>query len=228
MRYAALTLAAALVLSLSACTRRPPDEQHVTGAEPTSSVDRDIAAQNRINSFLYVAVLPKVQGCWGRLQGKGDVTFKYTYRRSGTNWIWAQQEVESSTLPDDQRAVAQQCMQDAVRDTSFPMEATEMARGTPEMILHWAWPVPFPSDMTALGRMIDTGGGGKECPKSCVTCSCPFTPGAGVTCSCASSCSGYTPPCNVDANQKGCTMKLPACATGRLGGFGSVVIARAR
>jgi hypothetical protein len=211
-------LAATLMLVAWGCSRGP---------EPHPSVDADVAAQNRINGFMYVAVVPKLQSCWSRVQGKGEIVFKYTYRRSGTNWVWNRQEVESSTLQKDQEPSALQCMGEAARDSSFPMEAAEAARKGDEFVIHWTWPVPFPADVTALGRMIDTGGG-RECTKSCVSCNCKFTPGPGTSCSCDSSCSGYTPPCTLDADGKGCSMKFPACATGRMGGFGGVVIARAQ
>ena len=220
-------LAGALALLVTACDRLPANEQHVTESEPATSVEADIAAQNRINSVFYVALLPKVKSCWSGLSGKGDVTFKYVYRREGNNWMWQQQEIEESSLPQDQTAVALKCMQEAAQGSSFPMEASEAGRRSQEFVLHWTWPVPFPQDTTALGRMIDTGGGGEGCRKSCVDCSCPFVPGSGAVCSCKSTCSGYNPPCVLDGDKKGCTMKLPKCATGKLGGFGGGVIARA-
>jgi hypothetical protein len=220
-------VAGALVLLVSACDRLPADEQHVTESAPATSVEPDIAAQNRVNSVFYVALVPKIKSCWSRLTGKGDITFKYVYRRDGTNWVWQQQEIEESALPQDQNAIALQCMQEAAQGSSFPMDASEAARRSQEFVLHWTWPVPFPQDTTALGRMIDTGGGGESgCKKSCVDCPCPFVPGPGVVCSCKSTCSGYNPPCVLDTDKKGCSMKLPKCATGKLGGFGSVIIAR--
>jgi hypothetical protein len=220
-------LAGALILAAVGCGPKPPaDEVQVDEPEAATSVDREIATQNRINSVFYVALVPKLKSCWARIAGQGDVTFKYTYRKDGTRWVWQQQEVESSTLAAGQDAIALECMQDAARESAFPMEAAEAARGTAEFVLHWTWPVPFPQDVTALGRMIDTGGGGEGCKKSCVSCPCKFIPGAGVSCSCATSCSGFTPPCTLDPDGKGCRMKLPECATGRLGGFGTVVIAR--
>lgn len=219
-------LLGAVVLFLAGCDRMPSDDQHVTESDPATSVEREIADQNRINGVFYVALVPKIKSCWSRVAGKGDITFKYTYRREGTNWVWQQQEIEESTLPQDQNAIALQCMQEAAQGSSFPLEASEAARRSHEFVLHWTWPVPFPQDVTALGRMIDTGGGGEGCKKSCVDCPCKFVPGAGTVCSCNSTCSGYNPPCTLDDNKKGCSMKLPKCATGKLGGFGSVVIAR--
>ena len=217
------------LLLVAGCDRIPSDEQHVTASDAATSVEADVAAQNRINSVFYVALVPKIKSCWGRVGGKGDITFKYVYRRDATNWVWKQQEIEESTLPQDQNAIALQCMQEAAQGSSFPMEASESGRRSQEFVLHWTWPVPFPQDVTALGRMIDTGGGGETgCRKSCVDCSCPFVPGGGVVCSCKSTCSGYNPPCILDGDKKGCRMQLPKCATGKLGGFGGVIIARAQ
>jgi hypothetical protein len=226
MKRLQIILAATLVFLGCGRALRPGAEVHVKGPEPTTSVDADTAAQNRINSFFYAAVLPRLAPCWKRVEGTGEIDFKFTYRRVGTNWVWQQQEVATSTLPKGQEAIAFQCMQDAARDTSFPMEAAEAVRGSKELVLDWTWPVPFPPDVSALGRMIDTGkGGGRECTKSCVNCNCPFIPGTGTRCECASSCSGYTAPCALDADGKGCTMKLPECKSGRFGlGGGAVVI----
>jgi hypothetical protein len=220
-------LTATLMLSTWSCSRAPrADEIHVTGPEAATSVDRDVAAQNRINGFMYVAVVPKLQACWRRLQGKGDIVFKYTYHRSGTNWVWNKHEVESSTLQKDQEPVALQCMGEAARDTSFPMEAAEAMRKGDDLVIHWEWPVPFPSDVTTLGRMIGTGDRETCLLLLCVTCDCPFIPGSGVICTCKSSCSGYTRPCTEEANKKGCTMKLPECISGLMGGFRGGVIAQ--
>jgi hypothetical protein len=227
MKCANALLAGMVIVLLSGCGQTaPPGEVRVREEAPTS-VDRETATQNRINSVFYVALVQKLKDCWSGIGGKGDITFKYTYRADGTNWRWQQHEVESSTLTKDQDAIALKCMQDAARDSSFPMEAAEAAHRSPEFNLHWTWPVPFPQDVTALGRMIDTGrGGGEGCKKSCVDCDCPFKPGTGVVCSCAMTCSGYTSPCTVHSDAKGCNMQLPKCATGKLGGFGGVIIAR--
>ncbi len=225
---AAAGMMAVTLTSASACNRSEPppaDTIRFTPTDPAPSVDADTATQNRINAFMFVAVLPKVQACWNKLQGSGNVVFKYTYRRNGTNWVWNTHVVESSTIDKGQEPAALQCMTEAARGSAFPMEAAEAARRGDEMNIHWEWPVPFPGDVTTLARIISGGGGGKECSKSCVKCDCPFLPGKGVVCSCASSCSGYTAPCVLDANQKGCSMKLPACGTGRMGGFGGGVIA---
>ena len=228
MKHLSALAAAVMVVTALGCNREPPppaDSVRFTPTEAGPSVDPDVATQNRLNSFMFVAVVPKVQSCWSKLQGSGSVVFNYTYRRSGTNWVWNKHEVESSTIDRGQDAAAVQCMTEAAKGTSFPMEAEEAARRSEEMNIHWEWPVPFPSDVKTLALIINGGGGGKECSKSCVKCDCPFIPGGpGVVCSCASACSGYTAPCVLDANKKGCTMRLPVCATGRMGGFGGVIV----
>ena len=232
-QLSAFAAAMTLVVALG-CNGEPPppaDTVSFTPPEAGPSVDPDVAAQNRINAFMFVAVVPKVQSCWSKLPGSGNIVFKYTYRRTGTNWVWNRHEVESSTIDRGQDAAAMQCMTDAAKDTSFPMEAAEAARRGDEMNIHWEWPVPFPSDVKTLAMIISGGGGGggRECSKSCVKCDCPFIPGgAGVVCSCASACSGYTAPCVLHGDKKGCNMRLPVCATGRMGGFGgTIVIAQA-
>ena len=100
---AAAVVVAAILASAVACNREPPppaDTFHFTPTEPAPSVDAETAAQNRINAFMYVAVLPKLQSCWSQLQGSGNVVFKYTYRRTGTNWSWNTHEVESATIDE--------------------------------------------------------------------------------------------------------------------------------
>src|SRR5262245_59714524 len=169
---------------------------HVRKPEAASSVDRDTHAQNRINSFFYAALVPKLQPCWNRVQGKGEITFKYTYRVAGTNWLWQQQEVKGHTLLQEQAAIALQLMNDAARGTSFPMEAAEAHRKANEVVIHWTWPVPFSEDVTVMGRMVGKGGGG--CTKECVDCACRFIPGSGVICICEPACYGYS-TCELDA-----------------------------
>src|SRR5262245_65621629 len=98
MKYFKGVLAGCLNMLRSAWNRGPKasGEVHVRKPE-ASSVDRDTHTQNRINSFFYAALVSKLQPCWNRVQGKGKITFKYTYRVAGTNWAWQQQEVEDDT-----------------------------------------------------------------------------------------------------------------------------------
>lgn len=228
MRIVKMLVIGLLVLGVPACNRSKEAGLHVQGAEAVSSVDKDTHSQNRINGFFYAALVPKLQSCWSQIQGKGQITFFYTYKRDNTNWVWGGEEVESSTLPKEQAAAAQKCMQEAAAGSSFPMEAAEALRKSDTFHLHWTWPVPFPSDVRIMALMISTGGGGGsgECTKSCVDCSCNTGPGPSK-CSCTTSCSGYTGPCTEDSDGTGCRMFFPRCSTGRIGFFGGgLVIAR--
>jgi hypothetical protein len=95
-------LTGALIVLLCGCSRGlKAGEVHVNEAD-AASVGADVAAQNRLNAFFYVAVLPKVQSCWNRLQGKGEIGFKYTYRRSEPTG----QEVEKSDIAKNQEPIA--------------------------------------------------------------------------------------------------------------------------
>lgn len=217
-------LIATLMLSTWSCSRAPvSNEIHVTESEAATSVNRDVAAQNRINSFMYVAVVPKLQTCWSRLQGKGEIVFEYTYHRSGTSWVWNKHEVESSTLHKDQEPLAMQCMSEAAHETSFPMEAAEASGKGEDLVIHWEWPVPFPADVTALGRMVGSSLG---YPCKCVECDCPFVPDSGTICACKNVCYGNKPPCTLDPDKKGCTFSRSMCLGGIMGGFRGGVIAQ--
>lgn len=230
MRYSRLLTVTLLLLTFAACNRSGSNgELHVQTPAPPTSVDRDTHSQNRINAFFYAALVPRLQSCWARIEGKGEVTFKYTYKRDGAIWKWEALEVEKSTVPREQAAAAQQCMQDAASGTSFPMEAAEAARKGDTFHLHWTWPVPFPSDPKIMAMMISTGpgGGSGECSKTCVDCVCSTAPGPSK-CTCMSSCSGYTAPCTVDSDGSGCHMFFPICSTGRIGFAGGAFMARNR
>ena len=225
MRYPIVALVGTLILMVCACgkTEKPSGELHVHEANATGSVDKNTAAQNRINSFFYAALVPKLQSCWGRVQGKGEVGFKYTFRREGTNWRWQQQEIEDTTIPQPQAQIAQQCMQEAARESSFPMEAAEAERKATEMVIHWTWPVPLPSSPAVMAMMISTGtGSGSVC--KCQSCSCTFTPGVGTSCQCAKSCFGFS-SCVLDADKKGCSLSGSSCLSGQMLFSGSSYIA---
>jgi hypothetical protein len=162
-------LTVALIITTASCAQHSGILSAEYKRAATTSLDRDTQEQNRINSFFYLAVVPKLQSCWSGIQGKGGIVFKYTYKREGMKWVWQGQQVEKSSLAQEQNAVALQCMQEAARDTSFPAEAVEAAYRVNDMVLYWGWPVPFPSDVTELGRMARNVGGAGEAGY-CVDC----------------------------------------------------------
>lgn len=167
--YFQMALAVALIITTASCAERRGISSAEYKRAATTSQDRDTQEQNRINTFFYVAVVPKLQPCWSRIQGKGGIVFKYTYKRDGMKWVWQGQKVEKSNLAQEQNEAALHCMQEAAHDASFPAEAVEAAYGVNEMVLYWGWPVPFPPEVTELGR-IATGTGGAGEAGYCVDC----------------------------------------------------------
>ena len=211
-----LTSAVLLMLLSWAChkARKNDDSIHV---KPTASpAEATTAAQNRVAEAFYDALLPKLTTCWGRLQGSGEVEFRFTYRREGNNWIWQKQEFAHSSLDKGQEAIATQCMQEAATGSSFPVLPEEAARDGKEFLIQWGWPVPLPKDPSAMARMISTGpGGGHECNKICQDC----VENSDHRSYCATSCSGFT-GCREDGTGTGCQMTRPACASGWSGMWG--------
>ena len=99
------------------------------------------------------------------MQGKGTIALKYTYTKTGGRWFLTRLETERSTLPTGQDAVARKCMLEAVRGSSFAVEADESTQNT--FVLNWNWPVPFPPNAAQLTRSMfaakptgDGAGGG--------------------------------------------------------------------
>jgi hypothetical protein len=206
---------AVLTLPMCACS---DDTAHL---QPTKddSKERTAAAQSRIAGAFYSSIVPKLQTCWEQVKGKGEVQFKYTYRKEENNWVFQQVDADGSSLEKGQEAVAMNCMQDAARGSRFAVEPDEAARGSKEMVIHWGWPVPLPADTTQLARMIiDTGPGLPECPRTCHDCA--WKPGQSF---CAMACSGFS-GCREDGTGSGCLMTRPECKTGWSGPWGGGVI----
>ena len=176
--------------------------------------------QDRLNRYFHSEVTPKLQMCWNRLQGEGRVEVKLRFTRAGTRWAWQQVEVNRSTLPRDQDAAALQCMETAIRGTSFPAEENADETG---FVIYWGWPVPLPSSGSSLAtRMINQGGGGGNCenpnclPLTCTDNKCPT----------ANKCSGYS-DCTVTDSGDGslqCNFKNKCLSSGYFRGGGGVIM----
>jgi hypothetical protein len=225
--YILAVLMAGALLSLTAgCNRsNKSDDDAVKVKGETDASGKTAAMQGRLSGFFYTALVPKLQGCWNKVQGTGEIEFKFTYSKQGNNWAWQQQEVTHSTLPKGQESVALECMQSAASGTSFPLADNETSAALKTFEIHWSWPVPFPADTTELGRMISTGGGGRnpECPKTCADC--VYNAGTHLT-SCQPSCSGYV-TCTPDGTGTGCRMTGGVCSSGWSGPWsGESYIAR--
>jgi len=218
-------MAAAAVMSLVTCAWRgetaPKDDTVHVQPTKDDSAERTAAAQSRIAGAFYTSIVPKLKTCWDQVKGKGEVLFKYTYRKEGNAWVWQGQELDGASLEKGQDAAALRCMQDAARGSTFPLEPEEAARGSKELVIHWGWPVPLPEDTTQLAMMIGTGGSG-ECRAACKDCA--WSPTTHKS-SCASACSGFT-GCVEDGTGTGCRMTRPECKSGWSGSWGGAVIAR--
>jgi len=166
----------ALVFAYSQSPRR------ITQTRPTPTVqsvtiERVVNTQQRINRFFHGDVMPKLKNCWSNVKGKGRISLKYTYTKNGGRWFLTRLATQRSTLPAGQDAVAQKCMLEAGRGSSFAVEADESTQKT--FVLNWTWPIPFPANADLLTRSMfaarPTSGGSGGCDgwgtePSCFAC----------------------------------------------------------
>jgi hypothetical protein len=149
-----------------------------TGQRPQITLQKTVSTQQRINRFFHGDVMPKLKNCWSNVKGKGRISLKYTYTKTRGRWFLSRLETKQSTLPTGQDAVAQRCMLEAVRGSSFAVEADESMQNT--FVLNWTWPVPFPANAALLTRSMfaakptgsGSGGGcdGWGTEPSCMAC----------------------------------------------------------
>lgn len=212
MRIVCGVLLLAAAVASVACTTSPPSPPpplHISGGKDV------IASQNRINRYFHQNVVPKLKTCWGRLQGEGTIDLEFIYKRAGTAWTWERLSVTGSTLREDQRSLAQRCMQDSVSGTSFRMEDDDSE--AIEFVVDWRWPVPWPENTTGVARLAGSGGitwgdCGLGKTAKCQDC---LVDKKTKKLTCKSACSGYT-QCSPNPDGNGCTVgpKSPACVSG--------------
>lgn len=212
MKSVATYLSILLAITLASCARH---EARQPLSAPAQALERTIAEQDRVNSYFYKKVVPKLMGCWSGLGGEGTVAVQAGYRRTGELWIAADSSIRSSTFTKAQQQAALRCFQDAVRDTSFPVTSGD--GDSMEFQVNWSLPVPWPKDFAEVAqRMISTGGGGGS------GCGGPESPGPACwdcffiplfsLSYCGKTCAGYS-TCTPIAN--GCKMGpiKPKCIT---------------
>lgn len=181
--------------------------------------DETGAVQDRLNRYFSTDVTPKLQTCWGGLHGDGRIELKLQYERAGERWMWQKAEIARSTLSRDQDAAALQCMESAIRGTSFAVEE----RDETGFLVYWGWPVPLPSTGSTLAtRMISQGGGSNNCENpSCFAPTCTNN-----QCPTANKCSGYT-ECTVTDSGDGslqCNFKNKCVSSGYFRGGGGIIM----
>lgn len=201
----------ALVFAYSQSPRRITQTRPAPTVQ-SATIARVVNTQQRINRFFHGDVMPKLKTCWSNVKGKGRISLKYTYTKKDGRWFLSRLEPRRSTLLAGQDAVAQKCMLEAVRGSSFAVEADESTLST--YVLNWTWPIPFPANEAQLTRAMfaakPTGGGaGGGCDgwgtaPSCFDCKS----------TCDEVCVGYS-ECGGDVTETTCRGK---CASG--GPFG--------
>ncbi len=222
-----MLILAALVLANSQTPRtisQTPQVPTRSTDDPKLAIRRTVATQQRVNRYFNNTVIPKLKDCWSRIQGRGTIDIEHNYTRNTSGkWAAGRLTVSKSTLPGGQEAVALQCLQNAVRDTSFPVERDDGVNK--EYVLKWTWPVPFPTDMAEQTRAMfaATGGGsgsgcdGKGTPAACWDC---VYQKDGIP-KCKQKCSGYK-ECAYGP-QNSCQASA-GCVTGGLTGVASRTI----
>jgi hypothetical protein len=191
------------------------------------SYERVIEKQDRINRYLHSAVVPNMLNCWEALASRGTVSVAFKFRRDADEWSAGDSNLLASTLDEGQDEIALHCLQEAVRETSFP--ATEADGEVSELRVNWTFPVPWPTSAEEfVGLAVDTGGVGcgPESPPACFDCVKPL----GQPTICKKVCVGYA-ECKTDSDGTGCSMMgncVTGSAFGNVGGFKIYRSARAQ
>ena len=197
--------------------------QKTTDKLPQITLERTATTQQRLNRYFHSQVMPTLKNCWTRVQGRGTIEIEHLFTRDGDNWIAGKLTVAKYSLPREQVGVALQCMQNAVRGTSFPAEAGDGEGNS--YLANWTWPVPFPPDAERLTSAMFSSkpkGGGGGCdgrgslPK-CFFCETSKT--------CKKVCVGFK-NCvlEVSAGRYSCDAKESCASGGPFGVTGGTVI----
>ena len=173
----------AIPLQLSAKSPPPatcPQPSRYSAVLTAVGFEEAVAAQDRINRYMHRDVVPSMKECWARLAGRGTVSVRLRYQRAGDRWLPGPSAVRRATLDAGEGELALQCLQAAVADTSFPVEAAD--RESSKYVVDWSFPVPWPADdAEAIRTALDNGGGGSgdcggpEDPPACMDCA--YVPG---------------------------------------------------
>jgi hypothetical protein len=189
--------------------------------------DEGAAAATRIGRSLQDSVVaPKLRQCWAQVQGAGVIAMDLSYRKAGQTWTFDSARVTKSTLSGDQNAVAQRCLEESARGTSFavePKEALESAAS--QFIVRLGWPVPLPPEGTKLtteqiARMGGSGPGEITVP-GCSACVPRLEYPYGLKC--AAKKTGSEQDCE-EINSNTCAVTPKACMRGGFSGWGGIII----
>lgn len=209
-----------LSLAMAACNRSEKEEV----LPPRAFSDDGAGAAARIGRYLQDSVVgSELRTCWGQLKGAGAVAMDLTYRKSGNNWAFDSVKVTKSSLPQDQSDIAQKCIEESARATTFPVDSKEaLETAAPTFVVRLGWPVPLPPEGTQLTgdqviAMIGTNGiGGVITVPGCSTCE--QIPGGYK---CVSKSSGSEQDCE-EIQTNVCAVTPKACLRGGFGGTSGV------
>lgn len=196
-----------------------------------SSFKETATLQAHVNGYFHAQVIPRLTGCWERLDGQGTVQLLHRYAKDrGGDWAPQKVEVRNSTMGAEVSRAAAECMEQAVRGTTLPKKG--IATAERDLFLYWTWPVPFPPEaerspsLLYLGVGGGSGSGGSGCDgrgagaqcKNCVD----VENNPKKTLECATVCVGYE-TCKEGTGSGGVVNQCilgGKCASG--GPFGSV------
>lgn len=216
----------AVVFALVACGRKeekPP---------PPTFTDEGAGAQKRVSQHLQDAVLAggKLRACWAELKiDTGAVGLDLNYRKAGEQWAFDSAKLQAkSTVPAEQGAAAQRCVESVARGTGFAVDAKQpLEVAAPDFVVRLAWPVPLPPEGQPLGddevaRLIGTGGtGGVITIAGCSDCQLRGEPPYGYKC--VAKKSGSQTDCEEVATNV-CATTPKACLRGLFGGSRGVIM----
>jgi len=223
MTRTAITLG--FLLAITACREGRKEE-----VPPYKSFsDGGVAAQQRIGAYLQEAVVtPKLRTCLAQLKGEGAVGLDLTYRKSADNWSLENVKVTKSSLPEDQSAIAQRCVEESATGTAFLVDSKqELEQAAEQFVVRLGWPVPLPPEGGELtndqvARMIGTGGaGGVITTPGCSDCVSRKEYPYGLKCETKSS--GSNVDCE-EINSNTCATTPKACLRGAFGGTRGVIM----
>ena len=211
----------ALSIAMLACAHGKPNTQ----THPTRFNDNGVPVQKRVSRYFEQSVIaPKLRDCWSRLQGEGAIAMDFSYRKSADNWAFDKLAVTKSTLAKGQDALAQRCMEESVRATSFPVEPGEpVERAARQFVVRLGWSVPLPAEGTQMtddqiARMM--GGGGLGDIAGCSECVERTEYPYGLKCEARTS-GGHT---NCEENSTNvCSTDPTACFHGVFGGTRGII-----
>ena len=170
--FVAFTLA--LLIGPNGCTH---DRQAVS--EPSNKKDEVFGeslakGQTRLNQYFRSATLNgSFKDCWNQLQGRGLIGIDVQFTKTEVGWLFDLVEAQPLDLPEGQGALALQCMDTALRSTTFPVTPDNgPERVANAFVARWTWPVPLPATNEELvERYKDTGySDAADKPRGCAEC----------------------------------------------------------